>query len=169
MGLKTTVFLISLEIYNSHLISNFPSPSSHRQTRSTSNERAKSAHSTCTRMIRNCLTHTRNNVITKFTAFILDDTAIRASSHNCYGGNFTNVPINFVRNILLHQTDYYKLYQKNTTIQMSWIPKFEFNLMLLKGTHHNTTFNTDYVEHLVLFRLQLTQIKRFITKQFRPS
>ena len=33
---------------------------------------------------------------------------------------------------------------------MSWIPIFEFALLLLKGTHHNTTLNTDYVEHLVL-------------------
>jgi len=65
-------------------------------------------------------------------------------------GNFTNVTTNFVRNIFLHQTDYYKLYQNNTTIQMSWIPKFELNLILLKGTHHTTTLNTDYVEHLVL-------------------
>jgi hypothetical protein len=75
---------------------------------------------------------------------------IGASSHNRYSGNFTNVPTNFVRNIFLHQTDYYKLYQKDNTIHTSWIRKFAFNLKLLKGTHHNTTLNTDYVEHLVL-------------------
>jgi hypothetical protein len=167
MGLKTNVFLISLEIYNSHLICNFPSPNSHRQTRSTSNERAKSAHSTCTRMIRNCLIHTRNNVITKFTAFILDDMVIRTSFHNCSSGNFTNVPTNFVRNISLHQTDYSKLYQNNTTIQMSWIPKFELNASERTSSQH-------HLEHWLCgtfgaFRPQLTQIKRFITKQFQLS
>lgn len=54
MDLQTTVFLMSLWLYTSHLIRNFPSPSSHRQTRSTRNDRTKSANSTCTRMIRNC-------------------------------------------------------------------------------------------------------------------
>jgi hypothetical protein len=39
-----------------------------------------------------------------------------------------------------------------TTLQYRCLgsQNLKFNFMLLKGTHHNTTLNTDYVEHLVL-------------------
>jgi hypothetical protein len=76
----------------------------------------------------------------------------------------------------LCHNDCYKLYQDNTTIQKSWIPKFEFNIKLLKGTLHNATLNTAFAEHLVLSDYNLPQsnnstlnnfgqVKRYLLKK----
>jgi len=69
-----------------------------------------------------------------------------------------------------------------TTLQYRCLgfQKSEFNLMLLKGTHHNTTLNTDYVKHLVLSDYNLpdtnnssknnfSQVKRHFQKKKMPQ